>query len=85
MITLDLFMDDIIINKNNTQKCQPPLKTIYCYNEMQKADGEWNWDKFNKDISDYLDDPNIKLTTNKIRGINSQKQLNQLWNSFRKA
>ncbi|GBB96667.1 hypothetical protein RclHR1_28020001 [Rhizophagus clarus] len=52
---------------------------------MQKTDGEWNWDKFNKDISEYLDDPNIKLTTNKIRGINSQKQLNQLWNLFRKA
>ncbi|GBB99944.1 hypothetical protein RclHR1_03690017 [Rhizophagus clarus] len=78
MITLDLFMYDVIINKNNTQKRQPPSKTIYCYDEMQKADGEWSWDKFNKYISDYLDDPNVKLTTNKIRGINSQKQLNQL-------
>ncbi|GBB85999.1 hypothetical protein RclHR1_12440002 [Rhizophagus clarus] len=74
MITLDLFIDDIIINKNNTQKRQTLPKTIYCYDEMQKTDGEWNWDKFNKDISEYLDDPNIKLTTNKIRGINSQKQ-----------
>ncbi|GBB90834.1 hypothetical protein RclHR1_17930002 [Rhizophagus clarus] len=85
MITLDLFMDDIVINKNNTQKCQPSSKTIYCYDEMQKTDGEWNWDKFNKDIIEYLDNPNIKLTTNKIRGINSHKQLNQLWNLFRKA
>ncbi|GET04391.1 RNA-directed DNA polymerase from mobile element jockey-like [Rhizophagus clarus] len=85
MITLDLFIDDIIINKNNTQKRQTPSKTIYCYDEMQRTDGEWNWDKFNKDISEYLDDPNIKLTTNKIRGINSQKQLSQLWNLFRKA
>ncbi|GES88564.1 RNA-directed DNA polymerase from mobile element jockey-like [Rhizophagus clarus] len=85
MITLDLFIDDIIINKNNTQKRQTLPKTIYCYNEMQKTDGEWNWDKFNKDISEYFDDSNIKLTTNKIRGINSQKQLNQLWNLFRKA
>ncbi|GET02347.1 hypothetical protein RCL_jg21974.t1 [Rhizophagus clarus] len=42
MITLDLFINDIIINKNNTQKRQTPLKTIYCYNEMQKTDGEWN-------------------------------------------
>ncbi|GES90563.1 RNA-directed DNA polymerase from mobile element jockey-like [Rhizophagus clarus] len=86
MITLDLFMDDIIINKNNIQqKRQPSSRIIYCYDEMQKTDGEWNWDKFNKDISEYLDDPNIKLTTNKIRGINLQKQLNQLWNLFRKA
>ncbi|GES72516.1 hypothetical protein RCL_jg25258.t1 [Rhizophagus clarus] len=85
IIILDLFMDDIITNKNNIQKCQPPLKTIFYYDEMQKTDGDWNWDKFNKDISENLDDPNIKLTINKIRGINTQKQLNQLWNSFRKV
>ncbi|GBB83907.1 hypothetical protein RclHR1_10570005 [Rhizophagus clarus] len=35
MITLDLFMDNIIVNKNNIQKHQPPSKTIYCYDEMQ--------------------------------------------------
>ncbi|GES97032.1 reverse transcriptase family protein [Rhizophagus clarus] len=83
LLTMDSKPQDV--QSNNTQKCQSPSKIIYCYDEMQKTDGEWNWDKFNKNISEFLDDPNIKLTTNKIRGITSQKQLNQLWILFRKA
>ncbi|GES82502.1 hypothetical protein GLOIN_2v1783829 [Rhizophagus clarus] len=44
--------------------------------KCQKTDGEWNWVNFNKDISEYLDDPNVKLTTNKIRETEVKEQTN---------
>ncbi|GET00839.1 RNA-directed DNA polymerase from mobile element jockey-like [Rhizophagus clarus] len=85
MLTLDLFMDKIIINKSNKQTRQLSSKTIYCYDEMHTTDGDWTWEKFNNHIENYLDDPCINLTVDKIRGIQSHKQLNQLWNLFRNS
>ncbi|GES88561.1 hypothetical protein RCL_jg23982.t1 [Rhizophagus clarus] len=72
---IDLMLSTMDSKPQDVQpKCQPPSKTIYCYDEMQKIDREWNWDKFNKDISEYLDDLNIKLTVNKIREKEKVKQ-----------
>ncbi|GBB87066.1 hypothetical protein RclHR1_13520008 [Rhizophagus clarus] len=67
MLTLDLFMDKIIINKSNKQTRQLSSKTIYCYDEMHTTDGDWTWEKFNNHIENYLDDPCINLTVDKIR------------------
>ncbi|GES93716.1 hypothetical protein RCL_jg27197.t1 [Rhizophagus clarus] len=67
ILTLDLFIDEIFINKNNKQTRQLPSKVIYCYDEMQAIDGDWTWEKFNDHIENHLDDPCISLTVDKIR------------------
>ncbi|GBB86932.1 hypothetical protein RclHR1_13390004 [Rhizophagus clarus] len=81
ILTLDLFIDEIFINKNNKQTRQLPSKVIYCYDEMQAIDGDWTWEKFNDHIENHLDDPCISLTVDKIRdetiagAVNCEKDL----------